>query len=93
VNKLIERAMPWENPIRWAYKAEIQKMTKADSTRDENAWNFFCDQDQLYYLAYLVVPELEQFHDENLDEHNQFTTWLNALFDIEAAVLDFDRSV
>jgi len=92
MNKLIERAMLFETSIRQNYIAEIQNMQK-DGKRDEDKWNFFCDQDQLYYLAYNAVPELEKLHDENLDEHNQFTVWLNALFDVEAAVLDFDGSV
>ena len=93
MNKLVERAMPHESAIRQNYIAEIMGMQNCFGVRDEAKWDFFCDQDQLYYLAYYAVPELEKLHDDNQDDHNQFTDWLNALFSVEAAVLGFDGSV
>jgi hypothetical protein len=71
-------------------------MTCSDGTRDAYEWDIFCDQDSLYYLAYAVCPGLEKAHDGKFGEgdgHNVFTDWLNALFSVECAVLEFDGTV
>ena len=96
MNKLIEFAMPFEMAIRKNYAATIEDMTCSDGTRDDYEWGVFCDQDLLYYLAYAVCPGLEKAHDSKFGEadgHNVFTDWLNALFSVECAVLEFDGTV
>jgi hypothetical protein len=92
-NPLIDMCLPHEHAIRTAYKLEIERMTNANGTRNEFEWGVWCDQDQMYYLAYSVVPKLEDAHDAKQDYHNDFTQWLNALFEIQAARLGFDGSV
>lgn len=93
MNKLMKICVPGEVLIRQKYKAAILDMQNCLGIRDEDKWNEFCDQDQLYYLAYEVVPEIEDQRDLDVGCHNQLTDWLNALFSVEAAVLDFDGSV
>lgn len=94
MNPLIEFARPHEAAIRQNYIAEIMGMTNPNGTRNEDKWDFFCDQDQLYFLAEAAVPGLEKKYDEdNQEHHNGYTEWLNALFNVECAVLEFDGTI
>jgi hypothetical protein len=94
MNPLIEFAMPLEMRIRKNYAAAIEDMTNDNGTRNESKWGFFCDQDQLYYLAEDMVPGLEKvYNDDAQEHHNGYTDWLNALFSVECAVLEFDGTV
>lgn len=94
MNKLVKFAMPHEAAIRQNYIAEIMHMTNPNGTRKEYEWGVFCDQDQIYFLAEAAVPGLaELYNADNQENHNGYSDWLNALFNVECAVLEFDGSV
>ena len=66
--------------------------------RIEYKWGEFCDQDQLYYLAYAACEGLEEEHQHEeqhgaCEVHNRFTEWLDNLFAVEASVLGFNTEV
>ncbi len=94
MNPLVEFAMPLEMRIRKNYAAAIEDMTLYNGTRDEDKWGIFCDQDQLYFLAEDVVPGLaDKYNADNEEHHNGYSNWLEALFSVECAVLEFDGTV
>lgn len=100
INPLIDLARHHEEAIRTNYCAEIMGMQDDNNVRDQNKWNEFCDQDQLFYLAYYAVSGLEELHikyDEDPNDDGKigwdFIRWLRALFAVEAVVLNFNTEV
>jgi len=99
IHPMVKLAFDHEEAIRTNYRAQMMGMQDDACVRDEEEWNNFCDQDQLYYLAFYAAPGLEEMayrvdkDDDDPHGHNLLTDYLNAIFEVEAKLLGFDGSV
>ena len=92
---LTEFAKQHEEVIRSTYRKELERIQ--ESCDPEWEWDFFCDQDQLYFLAEGVVPGLEVLdRSHELDptaDLNEYTAWLNEVLNEEAGKIGFDTTL